>query len=156
MMQPGWYKGSDAIVLEGLLNLQAVPDGTDNYDWAFGFFDPQTTIWGNAGIYFAIDTAQDPTNILAVCRDAGVSLTGTGVAIASIVGTYARFRIEKNAGTGEVRFYINGSLVATLTTNIPATVSAGFAYGIEKQAGAASRYTRMDYIYYKRTFATPR
>jgi len=155
-MQPGWYKGADAIVLEGLLLVEAAPDGTNDYDWVFGFTDPQTSVWGNDGVYFAIERGTNATNILAVCRSTTATIEDTGVTIASIVGTYARFRIEKDAGTGTVRFYINGTLVATITTNIPATVSTGYAYAIEKQLGATSRYTRMDYVYYKRTFATPR
>ncbi len=60
--------------------------------------------------------------------------------------TMAILRIEVDNGAGAVRFYINGALVATHTTNIPAAATRlGYHVGATLSAATATN-VYVDYL----------
>jgi len=68
------------------------------------------------GVYLA---SRDGGNWLAVTRASSIeTVTDTGVAPA--LGTWVNYRVDVEADRSAVRHYVNGALVATHTTNIPA------------------------------------
>jgi hypothetical protein len=70
--------------------------------------------------------------------------------VAPTVGTYNKFRIEVNAAASEVKFYIDGNLVATHTTNIPGSGDRfGVGFNVRKTVGTSTRQSRWDYLYHK-------
>jgi len=80
----------------------------------------------------------------------GSTETTTDSNVAPTVGTYNKFRIEVNAAASEVKFYIDGNLVATHTTNIPGSGDRfGVGFNVRKTVGTSTRQSRWDYLYYK-------
>lgn len=75
------------------------------------------------------------------------------------VGPYQNFRIEINANATQVLFYINDTLVATHTTNIPSGTSRNAQVGcsMNRALGTTSLQTIiLDYIGLKMKLTTPR
>jgi len=61
---------------------------------------------------------------------------------------WVRLCIKVNAAANQALFYVNDTLVATHTTNIPATAgrSVGFGAGIFKSVGTTSILLNADYV----------
>lgn len=76
---------------------------------------------------------------------ASTTYTNTGVAINS---GYNELTVLVDEAAPSVKFYINGTLVATHTTNIPASGAAGLLSGaiFKKLAGSTNRSVRFDYL----------
>jgi hypothetical protein len=83
------------------------------------------------------DTSAGDTNWMCCTKDA-TTLTATSSGVAPAANTAYTFRIEQDAS--EARFYINGSLVATITTNLP-TSSTGIGAMVTLTTLAASAKT---------------
>jgi len=80
-------------------------------------------------------------NWQAIAKDGGTDTTvDTGVSADSNWHTY---RIE--AVSGQVKFYIDDTLVATITTNIPSN-SLEVAFYQETTGGSSNRYTYLDWV----------
>jgi hypothetical protein len=130
--------------------LEALSNGTDTYTSYIGFFDNSAAGDQNNGAYFRYTHSVNGGKWEAVTAKAGVrTATDTGVA-ANIL--YDIFEIEIAQDGASVLFYINGTLVATNTTNIPiATAAQTFGYGwkIEKSAGTTASAISADYYYYE-------
>ena len=82
--------------------------------------------------------------------------TETKTVTAVAPGGYAAmtiFRVEVNAAGTSISYSINGSVVATHTTNIPTGSSRllGCGLKIEKQAGTSARYANVDWFRLKKT-----
>lgn len=71
-------------------------------------------------------------------------------------GQYDSLGIEINASATSVDFYVNGTLRATTTTNIPRTVPVGLGSFILKSAGTKSRSVLLDYIEAEIALTIPR
>lgn len=95
------------------------------------------------GIYFEKTTAD--TNWYAVTRNGGVETrTDTAIAVSAVFRT---FKTEHTSAS--VRFLIDGTVVATHTTNIPAAGITGCAHIIN--AVAAAKTIDYDYFQYRET-----
>lgn len=91
-----------------------------------GFTDVTTTQTTD-GVYFRHDGST--TDWVAVTRSNSVeSVVATGVTVT--LGTWYDFWIDINAAGTSALFYINGSLVATITTNIPIAAGRQTGYGV--------------------------
>jgi hypothetical protein len=85
--------------------------------------------------------------------------TVTTTAVPVVISAWLKLRIEINATATSAAFFINGTLVATHTTNIPNTLSPfGVVQktGIVKTTGTGSVGMYIDYILYESTLTTPR
>jgi hypothetical protein len=70
--------------------------------------------------------------------------------VAVTAGTFNKLRIEVNGAGTEAKFYIDGTLVATHTTNMPgSTDRLGVGVNMRKTVGNTARQIRNDYIYHK-------
>lgn len=72
--------------------------------------------------------------------------------------TWYRLRIVVNADGTSVAFYINGTLVATHTANIPTGTARllGFGWLLIKSVGTTARTALIDYLQFAQTFTTAR
>lgn len=119
-------------------------DVTNNYTVRFGFGDNDAGE-PTDGAYFRYNYNVNGGEWEAVTRAGGVetgSATDTNVALDT--ANYVKFEIIVNAGATSVDFLINGSTVATNTTNIPTAGTGILACSIIKSAGASSRQVHMD------------
>jgi hypothetical protein len=120
-----------------------------NADHRIGFGTQGTNFPDNDGVYFEHLNAD--ANWFAVCRSgAAQTRTDTGVAWVNqgyLNGSWTKFRIVWTHGT-DVKFYINGVLVATISTNIPTQEMWVF---FSSTASALNSWWNMDYYWLKFT-----
>lgn len=101
---------------------------------------------GTDAIYFHYSRATYSNhNIRAITRASGTSTTtDTGVAVTA--GALIRLRFLYDS-TSQVRFWINDSLVATNTTNIPgASATSSARFHVEKTAGTTARLVTLTWL----------
>lgn len=155
--------GGGTYVYEVDVYIPTLSDGTQRF-----------TILGG---YFA--NLSSPTQANAVCflYDEGGVATGAGASgnwraltannstrtytdttIAVVAATWVKLRIEVNADATEVVFKINGTTVATHSTNIPTAAGRemGCATGIIKSIGTTARTMWLDYQLCDIEFTTAR
>jgi hypothetical protein len=102
---------------------------------------------GGLGIYY--DSAVS-ANWLAICRTASTgSPVDTGIAVP--IDTYQLITIQKTVSA--VAFYVNGTLVATITTNIP-TGAMNCGFRLETLAASTS-LLHVGYFGWEASLATP-
>lgn len=126
--------------------------GAEQFVERFGFGD--SNIADNTdGVYFEIDSAiGSQPSIKTAAAGVRTTVTGGPVIVANQFADYY-FR----ATSTEVSAYVNGSLVGTITTNIPSGANAfGFQWTTLKLVGNLARETHMDYTAATIEFQTPR
>lgn len=129
--------------------------GTETFTLYTGFIDNSGAGDQVDGAYFRYTDAVNGGRWEAVTSNTSVrTATDTGVA-ATI--TYSIFEVEFNEAGTQAEFYINGTLVATNTTNIP-DITRAFGYGwkIEKSVGTTQRNLSVDWYYYEQQRSSAR
>lgn len=132
----------------------AWPDGAPNAGaFRFGLLSAVTGLSGVAeptsGVYFR---AVNSANIDFVCRNAGTeTVVSTGRSLAN--GTFNKYEILINTtgGTPTVTAKIDDSVVATVTTNLPASANRiGFGKMIQRATTDTSTYIMLlDWLYFR-------
>lgn len=129
--------GSMAYLLETVISVEALSTVSEEFTTWWGFADNVTGgTLPTRGVFFRYDRLNEGTNWQAVTRMGGTeTATDTGIAVtAGFTQTGQRLKIVADADGGEIRFYIDGTLEATHTTNIP-TSRLGTIGKMEKSAG---------------------
>lgn len=126
------------------INIPTLDDGTDTYAINIGLMNT-SAITPSHGIYFQYQKSTS-VNWNCTCMAGSVATTtGSGVAADT---NWNNFRIDVINATS-AKFYINGTLVATITTNIP--TAAGQTIGpilyMNKTAGTLNRSFAVDWCY---------
>ena len=148
--------GGGAFVYETRIRIPTLSDGTNT-------FTASTGIANNAPAFATSDvcfkythgtnsghwTLETKNNSVATTADSGIAV---------VAGTWYRLRAEINAAGTSITYYINGSSVGTITTNIPTASGRELcaAMDITKSAGSTARTLLVDYVYMKWTPTTPR
>ena len=136
----------------------------ERYRLFFGFGNTVTNSDATNGVYFTYDEGGTGNGASASanwqCITGGSSVrTLTITTVPVVINTWIKLRIEVNAAATSVAFYINGTLVATITTNIPtyaANRTVTMKQGISKTIGLTARNFYCDYIGYENILTTPR
>jgi Protein of unknown function (DUF2793)/Repeat of unknown function (DUF5907) len=102
-------------------------DATNTYTMEVGFVNVLTSA-PNFSIMFRYTHSVNGGRWEAICNNNG-TITAVDTGIAASTGVMRTFEIEVNATNTSVAFFIDGTLVATITTNIPAA-TVGFGAGI--------------------------
>jgi hypothetical protein len=102
-------------------------DATNTYTMEVGFVNVLTSV-PNFSIMFRYTHSVNGGRWEAICNNNG-TITAVDTGIAASTGVMRTFEIEVNAANTSVAFFIDGTLVATITTNIPAA-TVGFGAGI--------------------------
>ncbi len=136
--------------------VSALSDATDRYQTLIGFFDTESVVNQVDGAYFLYDEGGVSTGSAAsanwqcvTVNNSTRTFTTTGTAVTAT--SYQKLEIQVNAAGTSIDFIINGSTVATHTTNIPTTSARATGFGtlIKKSAGTNARLSRQDYLYVK-------
>ena len=162
-----FFFGGGAWVFETFVNVETLSTVTERFRFIAGFGNSATNAAEGNGAFFTYDegatqngTAATPNWQTQTCNGSVRTLTTTSVAVTA--GAWTKLRIEVNAAATSVAFYINGTLAATHTTNIPkwlaATNPRGFnvKQSIAKTIGLTSRSVFCDYLGYENVLTTPR
>jgi hypothetical protein len=120
--------------------------GTDvsEFDWFFGLSITDTTVMTAASDRIGFECADSTGDIDAISeKDAAQTTTDTTSNLAD--ATYVVLRLEIS-GTSEARYYVDGELKATHTTNLPDDEAMTPTMCIRND-GAAANTMHVDYIY---------
>jgi hypothetical protein len=162
-----FFFGGGAWVFETFVNVETLSTVTERFRFIAGFGNAATNGAESNGTFFTYDegattngTAASPNWQTQTCNGSVRTLTTTSVAVTA--GAWTKLRIEVNAAATSVAFYINGTLAATHTTNIPKWLAANNPRGfnvkqsIVKTIGITSRSVFCDYLGYENRLTTPR
>lgn len=142
---PSILLGGGRYVVEAMIKIEDLADGTDDYDIRFGFGDSVNADFTN-GVYFEYDR-DTRTNWSRCVADNG-SRTKTDTSVAVAADAWIKLRIEINAAGTSAEFFINGTSVGTHSSGIP-TASGRYAVPvlhIAKEAGTTDRKMYVDYL----------
>jgi hypothetical protein len=137
---------------------------TERYRFLTGFGDLSTNANDNNGAFFTYDeggtangTAASANWQCVTVNNGTRTLTTTSVPV--VASTWYKLRIFVNAAATQILYFVNGTLVATHTTNIP-TFALGRRFkikqGIFKTIGTTNRSVFSDYLIYENNLTTLR
>lgn len=134
--------------------------GTQTFAYFVGFDDNYNTTGDAAnGAYFLYDTAGTfgaASVNWQICTANASTRTKTTTGTAVSATGFVKLGIQVNAAGTSVDFFINGTNVGTITTNIPTGTAFGTGTKIIKSAGTTARTVIVDYFKYMYVFTTPR
>ena len=129
------------ITYETILQFQTLSDATNRFLWFSGIVN-QVWMAPTNGVYFRYIDNVNGGRLEAVCTAAGVStVVDTGYPVNLL--DWVRLTIVTNIASTIMLFYVNGALVATITTNIPSG-SMGCGQSIVKISGTAESFVHLD------------
>ena len=135
--------------------LRTLSDGTvANYVAEIGLMDTPSGVIAN-GMFFRYNHAVNGGRWQAICMITSVATTvDTGVS--PVTTGVSTFEIRGSADGLTYTFFIDGTLVATITTNLPA-IGTGLGFGVRaiRTVGtAATNVFTFDYMLLEQTFAS--
>jgi hypothetical protein len=158
-----WF-GAGVWNFETSININTLSDATNRFRWLSGFGSNGANTQEGDGVFFTYDeggtlngTAASPNWQCVTVANLVRTLTTTTTAVTN--GAWTKLRIEINTAGTSVTFYINNTLVATHTTNIPLASNNRFVLmkqGIQKVTGTTARLVYCDYLGYENILTTPR
>lgn len=135
--------------------LEQLSNGTDTFQVTLGFINNTGAGDHTGGAYFRYSHGVNSGKWEAVTANGTGSPTRTAVDTGVTADTlYSIFEVEIAEDSSSAKYYINGSLVATITTNLPPQGTATnqtFAYGwkIEKSVGTTQCNISADWYVYE-------
>lgn len=148
--------GLGATWHEALWRIPVLSTGVETFTVRCGYIDIGTAESTDA-VAFRYTDAVNGGRFEAYARNNSVeTAVDTGVTVA--INTDYKMRVEVNAAASRALFYINNSLVATITTNIPSgqTRFTGAGLNLLKSAGTTNRDLYADFMKFDYVFTTPR
>jgi len=143
-----WQIGTSALYFETALYLDDLSNSVNTFIVHAGLFDSLTAVGVNAIRFQYTDAAGTGAQWECVTRSSNVE-TVTAVGSNVVLQQWYKLGISVNAAGTSVEFYIDGTLVATHTTDIPTGTGKrmGSGYNIRKTLGTAQRDLWCDYIH---------
>lgn len=131
------------IFYEEDIYIPVLPTVAEAFILPIGFMDNFTETSIADGAYFRY--SQAAATVFAVTKNNSLT-TAVDTGFTVLANTWVRLKIEVTSASA--LFYINDSLVATITTNIPTAVGRETAFGCSllKTAGTTARIAVVDYI----------
>lgn len=158
-----WF-GGGAWNFETLINISALSTLLERYRLIFGFGSGIANAAETDGVFITYDeggtangTAASANWQCVTVANSVRTLTTTTTAVTA--AAWNKLRIEVNAAGTSVTFYVNGTAIATHTTNIPLPSNSRYFHmkmQIAKQIGLTSRAVYCDYVGYENILTTPR
>lgn len=148
--------GANETVVELRVRIPTLSDGTQTFTVRGGLM---SDIGGDApnGVYWRYTHGTNSGNWQGVARTNSVE-TVTNFSTAPVTTGWQRLTIVVNAAGSSAQFFINGTSVGTVASNIPTAASRETAVGfsIIKTVGTTARTLLVDYVYFAMRFATQR
>jgi hypothetical protein len=139
------YLGNGLAIYRAAVKVVTLSDATDRFIVQSGWTDSTAGAPTDAARFYYTDTAGTEWQCETVSN--GTS-TITAVGSALVAGQWYIHEIVVNAAGTSVEFYLDGTLVATHTTDIPTGLArlTGIHTGINKTVGTTARTLEVDYI----------
>jgi hypothetical protein len=158
------YFGNGAWIYETSINFSNLSTSLERFRVISGFGNTSGSAVETDGVFFTYDeggtangTAASPNWQCVTVANSVRTLTTTSTAVTN--AAWIKLRIEINAAATSAAFYVNGTLIATHTTNIPLGSASRFVLvkqGIFKTIGITNRVMWVDYLGYENIQTTPR
>jgi hypothetical protein len=153
--------GGGTWMYESYIEVDTLSDATNRFRFISGFGNVANSGAETNGAFFTYDeggvsngTIASPNWQCVTTVGAVRTLTTTSVAVTT---TWTKLRIIVNADATEVKFYIDGILVATHTANIPVLPNRiKVLQKLVKNLGTGNRFVYCDYIFYENNLTTLR
>jgi hypothetical protein len=141
-MEELYYTGGAYVFTRAIVySPSAVSDGTNNYYFFLRIADtPSSGFWDqNNSFGLRYDSDVNGGDWQAYSRSSGGtdSVVDTNVPFAA--NTKYDLFVSMNKAWTEATFYINGTMVARITSNLPTSDNLGASMQLEKQAGTSAR-----------------
>ena len=148
------------VYAEALVQIPTLATAGEDFACMFGFNDKITFDANCActdGAYFTLNRAVN-TNKWITNTASNTTTTSTNSNTTVTAGTWYRLGILVSQTNGNVVFSVNGTTIATHTTNIPsgAARSTGVGFKLDKTAGVAASDLYVDYFAEYAFFTTAR
>lgn len=145
-MEELYYTGGAYVFTRAIVySPSAVSDGTNNYYFFLRIADsPSSGFWDQANSFgLRYDSDVNGGDWQAYSRSSGGtdSVVDTNVPFAA--NTKYDLFVSMNKAWTEATYYINGVVVARITTNLPTADNLGASTQLEKQAGTSARSMRL-------------
>ena len=142
-----WQIGTSALYYETALYLDDLSNSTNTFIIHAGLFDSLTAAGTNAIRFQYTDAAGTGAQWECVTRNSSVE-TVTAVGSNVVIQQWYKLGISVDAAGTSVQFYLDGTLVATHTTDIPTGTGKrmGSGYNIRKTVGTGQVDLWCDYI----------
>jgi len=139
--------GTGAAIFETRARFPTLSDDTEDYRFCAGFVDAQAAD-ATDGVYFRYNDNVNAGEWEGVAVSNGVESTLDTNTLVS-ANTWYKLRVVVNAAGTSAEFFIDGSSVGTIATNIPTGAGRETGYGptIRKTAGTTERTALLDYLY---------
>jgi hypothetical protein len=152
-------------VVEMAVKLGALSTAAQEYDARLGLCDQSNNDCVD-GVYFeynrnnstnwSLVTANSSTRTRIQNSNAGCT-AGSGSSVAVASGSWIRFKIVMNSNASQANYYINGTFVGCVTTNIPTARATSPYFSIQKDGTGISRNTMdVDYFQLRNSYTTQR
>jgi hypothetical protein len=158
------WLGGGTWVYETSINIANLSALTDRYRFISGFGSGNGAAVETDGVFITYDEGGTQNGTVASANWQCVTvansvrtLTTTTTSVTN--GAWHKLRIEINAAGTSAAFYLNGTLLATHTTNIPLGSATRFVLvkqGMFKTIGTTNRVIYVDYLGYENILTTPR
>ena len=156
------FIGNGTVSLETYITIETLSTATERFYTLFGYILGGNLANLTNGIFFTYDEGGSANGGIAstffrcACINASTRTYAT-TTVPVVASQWYKLRIDINAAASSVGFYIDGNLVATITTNIPATTTAmSIGSYIIKTIGITARTMQTDYFMYDELFTTAR
>ncbi|UEG49278.1 hypothetical protein LK994_11610 [Ferruginibacter lapsinanis] len=145
--------GGKQVIYEARVKITGLGDATNNFNAYFGLMDlvmasgSITAGDPSNGVYYKYNYALNSGKWTAICTKTGTSSSlNTGITI--VANTWYKIKAVVNAAGTQVDFYIDGTLIGSVSANIP-TAAMKFVFKIEKTAGTTAKAIYVDYLGWK-------
>lgn len=139
--------GQGEMTFTAIVRIPQLSTSAERFIWQFGFFDnlAGTQIDG-AWIEYSDDLNSGKFRCCTSAASTAATPVDSGVTVA--IDTWYYIEINVNAAANSVKFYIDGSLKATMTSNIPSGTgqTTGFGVNFRKTLGVNNRTALIDYV----------
>jgi hypothetical protein len=158
-----WF-GGGAWNYEALININTLSVALERYRMIFGFGSVISNSSEADGVFITYDEGGTANGTIASANWQCVTVansvrTLTTSTTAVTASAWNKLRIEINAAGTSVTFYVNGTAIATHTTNIPLASNSRYVLmktGLAKTIGITTRGFYCDYIGYENILTTAR
>ena len=142
--------GGKRIHFATRIRIQSTSSSPVAYQLSVGLQDANTSSLPANGVFFAYTHSVNSGKWVGTCSRASTS-TSVNSSISLSANTWYKLVAEINAAGNSVTFYIDDTLIGTITTNIPAsTTGMRFMIKIAKTSlTTTSRYVHCDFLYWK-------
>lgn len=136
-----------------LVSFPVLSDGTNTYVAQLGLFINTAPASPTDGVYFTYSSASQATWL---CRaEAANVITPADSGVTVNAGQWYKLQVTAKGIAAPAQFFINGSLVATISTNLP-TVALNHNALIRGTVGVTSRNMLLDYMAFQYAFSSAR